>query len=76
LRSKWAADLALAGSDEGACCTIFMPAGREPNSGRMKMVRDACRHRQSGSDRPAKAGPTDPAVAGPKACYFNDRTPG
>jgi hypothetical protein len=37
--------------------TIFVLAGREPNGRSTKMVRDAPSHCQSGSNRPAKAGP-------------------
>jgi hypothetical protein len=36
------------------------------------MVRDACRHRQSGPDR-LENQPTAPAALGGKACYFGDR---
>jgi hypothetical protein len=38
-----------------------------------KLVRDARRYCQSGSDRLEKQ-PTDPAAAGRKTCYFGDRT--
>ena len=37
-----------------------------------KMVRDVCRHRQSGPDR-LENQPTAPAALGGKACYFGDR---
>ena len=36
------------------------------------MVRDVCRHRQSGPDR-LENQPTAPAALGGKACYFGDR---
>jgi len=59
------------GARRGASRTIFALGGEAQISRTAKMVRDARRYRQSGSDRLEKR-PTDLRR---KTCCFGDRTP-